>query len=58
MKTSHAGLGITETEWDVNLDYTRQALRKHSIGEREVTQVVDIFQRYKADIVESPAKSG
>src|SRR5919198_2493884 len=26
MKTSHAGLGITEAEWEVSLEYTRQAL--------------------------------
>jgi len=57
MRTSHAGLGITETEWEINLDYTRQALRRHSIGEREVSEVEAIFQRYKADIVESPAKT-
>jgi hypothetical protein len=56
-KTSHAGLGITKTEWEINLDYTRQALRKHSIGEPEVSEAVAIFQRYKADIVESPAKT-
>jgi len=52
MKTSHMGLGITEAEWETNLEYTRQALRNHNVGEREMNEVVALFQRYKADIVE------
>lgn len=58
MKTSHAGLGITDAEWEINLEYTRQALRKHDVREREVNEIVALFQQYKSDIVESPAKSG
>jgi len=53
MKTSHAGLGITETEWQISLEYTRQALKNQSVGERESDEVIAIFQGYKADIVES-----
>ena len=30
-KTSHAGLHITETEWEISLDYTRQALRNRGV---------------------------
>jgi hemoglobin len=52
MKTSHMGLGITEVEWEINLEYTRQALRKNGVGEREIEEVIALFQRYKADIVE------
>ena len=52
MKTSHMGLGITEAEWETNLEYTRQALRNHNVGEREMNEVVALFQRYKPDIVE------
>jgi len=52
MKTSHMGLGITEAEWETNLEYTRQALRNHNVGEHEMNEVVALFQRYKADIVE------
>src|SRR5215472_17121126 len=55
MKTSHMGLEITETEWQVNLDFTREALRKHNVAEREVNEVVEMFQRYKSDIVELQA---
>jgi hemoglobin len=53
MKTSHVGLGITEDEWEINLDYTRHALRKLSVGKREINEVVALFQGYKAEIVET-----
>jgi hemoglobin len=52
MKTSHAGLRISEAEWAASIDYTRQALRNHHVGERESDEVIAIFQQYKADIVE------
>ena len=57
MKTSHMGLGITETEWKINLDYTRQALRKYKVGERETNEIIALFERYKGDIVESAQTS-
>ncbi len=53
MKASHTGLGITEGEWQVNLDYTKQALHKHNVGECEINEVVGLFERYKSDIVEA-----
>ncbi len=52
MKTSHAGLGITEAEWEINLAYSRDVLRKRGIGAREQEELIAIFERYKADIVE------
>jgi hemoglobin len=53
MKTSHAGLRITEDEWETSLEYTRQALKNHGVGNKESDEVIAIFQQYKADIVES-----
>jgi hemoglobin len=53
MKTSHAGLHITETEWEISLKYTRQALAKHGAGEREAEEVIALFNRYRGDIVDS-----
>ena len=52
MKTSHAGLRISEAEWAASIAYTRQALRNHHVGDRESDEVIAIFQQYKADIVE------
>jgi hemoglobin len=51
MKTSHAGLQITESEWDVNIQYTLEALDKHKIPAKEKAEFIALFERYKADIV-------
>lgn len=53
MKTSHAGLRITGLEWDANLALTRQALEKNGIGRQEQAEFLSIFERFKADIVET-----
>jgi len=55
MKTSHTGLHITETEWNISLEYTRQALKNHGVGQREAEEVIAIFEQYRADIVDSSA---
>jgi hemoglobin len=54
MKTSHAGLGITASEWEANLELTRLALQKHHVGEREQAEFLALLERYKSDIVEGP----
>lgn len=53
MKTSHAGLGITDAEWDANLELTKQALRKNGIAGGEEQEILALFERYRHDIVES-----
>lgn len=53
MKTSHTGLGITDSEWNANLDITRQALEKNGIRGPEQTEFLSMFERHKADIVEA-----
>jgi hemoglobin len=55
MKASHAGLGITEQEWEVNLQYTRQALIKNGIAEREQGEFLALFEQYREEIVENKA---
>lgn len=55
MKTSHAGLEISKQEWEANLQYTRQALSKHSIGAREQAEFLALFERYRDEIVEGKA---
>jgi hemoglobin len=60
MKTSHAGLGITESEWTANLELTKQVLESKGVGSREQAEFLALFERYKNDIVEcsqSPALS-
>jgi len=52
MKSSHAGLGITETEWQANLRHAVGALEECGVAPREREEFLAIFQRYKHDIVE------
>jgi hemoglobin len=54
MKTSHAGLGITDSEWEANLEFTRAALKKNGVGDRERAEFLSLFERYKSDIIEAP----
>lgn len=53
MKTSHAGLGITEDEWNSNLSHTVAALRKNGVSEPEQEEFLALFTRYKGEIVET-----
>jgi hemoglobin len=55
MKASHTGLGITKDEWEASLRHTRDALEEQKIGEREQREFVELFERYRRDIVEAPA---
>jgi hemoglobin len=52
MKTSHAGLGISEVEWQASIQYTTEALEKYGVGTREKQEFLGIFNKYKADIIE------
>jgi len=54
MKTSHAGLGITEAEWQANMTHAAAALDSFRVGAREKEEFLDIFRKYKNDIVEKP----
>ena len=53
MKTSHAGLNITRNEWEVTIRYLEKALDKLKIQQREKEQFVELFERYRGDIVEA-----
>ena len=52
MKTSHAGLGITESEWKIVMQYTAAALDKFKIQGKEKEEFLGIFERYREDIIE------
>ena len=52
MKASHAGLGITEAEWQATLHHASAALEKCRLAPTEKAEFLAIFQRYKDDIVE------
>ncbi len=54
MQTSHAGLGITESEWIVSMEHTSQALIKSGVGDPERSEFLALFEQYRREIVEKP----
>ena len=54
MKTSHAGLGITDDEWDVFAVHAAAALDKLGISGREKSEFLAAAVSLKEDIVEVP----
>jgi hemoglobin len=54
MKASHAGLGITEREWQVAATHLVASLDRFKVPPREKDQVIAFVGSLKADIVEKP----
>jgi hemoglobin len=52
MKTSHAGLGITESDWQLTVKHLVAALDKFNVPEKEKSELLAIASSLKADIVE------
>jgi len=54
LKTSHAGLNITEDEWKANMKYMAEALDTQKIPQRERAEVLALVEAMKREIVEAP----
>jgi hemoglobin len=54
MRSSHRGLGITAEEWATNREHTLHVLQRHGIGEAECGEFLELFERYRGEIVEEP----
>jgi hemoglobin len=52
MRTSHAGLGITEDEWKASLRNVQTALDHAGIPPQEGSEFISLFERYLEGIVE------
>ncbi len=52
MKTTHAGLGITQAEWEANMRYMAEALDKYKVPQREREEVLALVADMKPEIVE------
>ncbi len=52
MKTSHAGLGITEKDWEASANHLVATLNKFNVPEKEKNEVLAIVTSVKKDIVE------
>ena len=54
MKTSHAGLGITEKDWDASVKLLVATLDKFNVPVKEKDEVLTAVSGLKKDIVEKP----
>jgi len=52
MKTSHEGLAISESDWNVFVQHTTASLNDLGVGEREKSEVLAAAASLKGDIVE------
>jgi len=54
MKTSHAGLGITDKDWDASVKLLVTTLDKFNVPAKEKDEVLGAVGGLKKDIVEKP----
>jgi hemoglobin len=52
MKTTHAGLGITEADWDAAAKHLAASLDKFKVPEKEKGEILAFVTSLKKDIVE------
>jgi len=52
MKTTHAGLGITESDWQLTVKHLTATFDKFKVPDKERSEVVALLSSLKADIVE------
>ena len=52
MKTSHKGMGISESDWTVAVNHLIATLDKFKVPEKEKSEVLAALSGLKADIVE------
>jgi hemoglobin len=52
LRTSHAGLNITEDEWQASMRYMAEALDAHKIPPKEKEEVLALIESMRRDIVE------
>ena len=54
MKTTHAGLGITQANWDQSVQLLVATLNKFKVPQKEQQEVLAAVSTLKGDIVERP----
>jgi hemoglobin len=55
MKTAHAGMGITEAQWDSSVADLVASLDHFKVGATEKDELLGAVSSFKKDIVEKPA---
>ncbi len=54
MRTSHKGLGITESDWQVAVKHLGESFDKFKVPQQERGELAGALGKLKADIVEKP----
>jgi hemoglobin len=54
MKMAHAGLGITQQEWETSMKFWKASLEKSKVGDPEQKEFLAIIENLRKDIVEKP----
>ena len=52
MKTTHAGLGLSEADWTAGVGHLSESLDKFKVGKEEKADVLAFVATLKKDIVE------
>lgn len=52
MKTTHAGLGLTDADWNAGAGHLAESLDKFKVGKKEKAEVLVFVTSLKKDIVE------
>jgi hemoglobin len=51
-KTSHKGMGITQSDWDIFINHLKTTLTQFEVPESEQTDVLNFIESTKTDIME------
>jgi len=52
MKTVHAGLGVTESDWQITVKHLTATMDKFTVPDKERNEILTLFASLKSDIVE------
>jgi hemoglobin len=53
MQTAHAGMGISQSDWDIFVRHTRAMLAHFGVGEREQGEVLGFLDTLRGEVVEA-----
>jgi hemoglobin len=56
MKLAHAGLGVTDSDWQVTLSHLAGTLESLKVGEQEQRELLQLISSLKKYIVEGPGQ--
>jgi len=52
MRTAHAGLGISTSEWQIAMEHVQRALTKFKVPDKESKELMAVFSSLADEIIE------